>query len=151
MEWRVLILATELPWTAKLVALVLSTHMDVNGASCFPSLTTIARESGLSRRAVVYALDKLEAAGCIERVRGGRGKPTRYRASSARGALPTGSQLVHTVHSTSARGAPESDQESAKSLSTRADARVPKKKGRASARPDGAHPDSNYFDDAGGA
>jgi hypothetical protein len=86
-RWRGLIIESELPSPAKLVALVLSTHMDRDGGSCFPSLTTIAQESGLGRSTVCRALDQIEGAGLIERVRGGTvrgGSPrlTRYRATS---------------------------------------------------------------------
>jgi len=49
----------ELGANAKLVAFVLSTHMDVNGTSCFPSLTTLQHETSLSRRAVCHALDRV--------------------------------------------------------------------------------------------
>jgi DNA-binding MarR family transcriptional regulator len=159
-EWRTKVLESELGWTARLVALVLSTHMDRGGGSCFPSLTTLTRESGLSRRAVCYALDKIEQAGLVERVRGGRGRPTHYRATSARGALVGESQLVHDVHQvvhvvhrTSARGAPEDVQEGVHKDAhnykprKRADARSSRKGARAA----GAHPDSNYLDDEGTA
>jgi DNA-binding MarR family transcriptional regulator len=118
---------------ARLVALVLSTHMDRNGGSCFPSITTLAREADLSRRAVQYALDQIEQAGLVTRVKGGRGKATRYRATSAGRALVQGSQLVHDVHPTSARGAHEDVQESVHTSSTRAGARAGRKKGRANA------------------
>lgn len=64
-RWRQAILDSELRSTERLVALVLSTHMDRHGASCYPSLTTIARESGVSRRTVLRALAALELAGLL--------------------------------------------------------------------------------------
>ena len=143
--WRVLILASDLPSNAKLTGLTLSVHMDRNGSRCWPSITTLARETGLSRRAVHYALDQIEQAGLVERVRGGRGKSTRYRATSARGALLHDPQLVHAVHPTSARGAHEDVQEDVKNLYGRANARRKRKGTRA----EGAHPDSSYLDEAG--
>ena len=77
-----MILASDLGSSARLVALVLSTHMDRNGASCFPSLTTLERETGLSRKTVWKSIDKLEEAGLLTRERG-RGRSTRYRALGA--------------------------------------------------------------------
>jgi hypothetical protein len=135
MEWRAIVLACDretLDTKAKCVALALSTHMDTNGASCFPSLSTLERETSLSRTAVCKALNMIERAGLIERVRGGPVTATRYRACSAQGALG----VVREAHSGSARGAPESDQESVKSLSTRAHARAGRKTGRARTRDD---------------
>jgi hypothetical protein len=111
-EWRAAILASRLKPSARLVALVLSTHMDSDGGSCFPSLTTLAREAGLSRRGVCYALCELEQARLVERARGDRGRATRYHAASAHGALvQTLHHVVQTVHPRDARLAPEDVQE----------------------------------------
>lgn len=131
----------ELGVNAKCVALVLSTHMDVNGGSCFPSLTTLQGETSLGRTAVCAALDQLEQEGLIERVRS-RPKPTRYRATSSRGELA----LVRVANPASSRGEHESDQESDHTSSARASARTK----RGGARADGAHPDSTYLDQTGG-
>ena len=123
MEWRTTILASELRWAARLVALVLSTHMDSNGASCFPSVETIARESGLGRRSVQRALDELEAASLLERKRGGgRGKSSRYRAKGVRG-TPFSRERVSLTTVKGVRMTPEDAQEGVKNLLTRADAR----------------------------
>jgi hypothetical protein len=81
-RWRGLIVESELPSPAKLVALVLSTHMDSNGGSCFPSLSTIAREAALGRSTVIRALADLERAQLIEKVKGGPTGSNRYRATS---------------------------------------------------------------------
>jgi predicted ArsR family transcriptional regulator len=157
--WRSAIIASTVGSSARLVALVLSTHMDRDGGSCFPSLTTLARETGLSRRTVCNALDELEHAGLVERARTGRGRPTRYRATSATTALAgaAGSaaddtQLVQLLHLTSATAAPEDVQEDAQESvhktykpKRRANARQTRKGARAA----GAHPDSNYLDGDG--
>jgi Helix-turn-helix domain len=121
-QWRAAIIESELPSPAKLVALVLSTHMDRNGGSCFPSLTTIEREASLSRSAVCYALKRLEKSALIKRVPGGPTTPTRYRAS-APGALG----VVHEVHSGSAPGAPEDVHEDVHNPSARVRARETKR------------------------
>lgn len=134
MEWRGLIVACDretLDAKAKCVALVLSTHMDANGASCFPSLSTLQSEASLGRAAVVAALKTLQAAGFIVKAPGGPTTSNRYVATSSRGELG----VVQISHVGSSPGEPESDQESAKSLSTRAGARAGKRKGRASALP----------------
>jgi hypothetical protein len=47
--WRDLIQKSDLPPTARHVALNLSTHMNLNGGSCFPSLETQASETGLHK------------------------------------------------------------------------------------------------------
>lgn len=83
-----MILASDLGASARLVAFVLSTHMNAAGGSCFPSLTTISRESGYARSTVCDALSRLERARLIERVRGGPHRPTRYRATSPLTGLP---------------------------------------------------------------
>lgn len=67
--------------TERLVGLTLSLHMDRDGGSCWPSLTTLANETGLSRRTVIRALNTLDAEGYIKRARGGPGRPTRYEGS----------------------------------------------------------------------
>lgn len=64
-SWRHGILHSDLPATTKLVLLVLSCHMTDVGDSCFPSMRTIARETGLSRRAVITHIKKARAAGWL--------------------------------------------------------------------------------------
>jgi hypothetical protein len=86
-EWRASLPASDLSAKARLVAFTMSVHWERNGGTCSSSVATLARETALSYRAVQYALAELDRAGFVERERGGRGKPTRYRRSSARGAL----------------------------------------------------------------
>jgi DNA-binding transcriptional MocR family regulator len=121
--WRDAIRESDLRSSARLVALVLSTHMDRNGGSCFPSLSTIARETALGRSTVKRALDALQEAGFIERVSGGPTTPNRYRAGRPGVNLPLGSL--------ERRGRPtvghEDVQEDVHNPSPRADAR---RKGR---------------------
>ena len=118
-----MILASDLGSNARLVAHTLSTHMDRNGGSCFPSITTIQRESGLGRSTVCRALAELERAGFVQRLRGGRGRPTRYVATS-----PTaGLALVPQRDSTSPTAGHEDVHEDVHNFSGRAHAR--RKKG----------------------
>jgi DNA-binding transcriptional MocR family regulator len=86
--WRTIIRESDVRSSARLVALMLSTHMDRNGGSCFPSLTTLSGETGLGRSTVCRALNELDSAGLIRRVRQGRGRPTRYLATSPATGLP---------------------------------------------------------------
>jgi DNA-binding transcriptional MocR family regulator len=145
-RWRSLIVASDnLTSNARLVAFVLSTHMDRNGGSCFPSITTLQREAGVARSTVCRALNQLEREGLLERARGGRGRPTRYRATSATGVL-VDVELVPQADSTSATGVPEDVQEGVQNIFTRADARSKGKRARAKR----ALPDLSYLDEAGG-
>ena len=88
--------------TDKLVLLALVTHDKPNGKGIFPSHERLADMTGLSRRAVVNALARLEAAGWItweKTRRRGRQTSNRYQIQlaellGARGALGR----VHEVH-----------------------------------------------------
>jgi hypothetical protein len=140
--WREVLLASGVGWRARYIGLVLSTHMDRDGGSCFPSLTRLQRETRLGRTTVCAGLRELELAGLLERARGGRGRPTRYRATSSPGELA----LVRHANATSSPREPEDAQESAHNFSGRAHARRKKTGARAA----GAHPDLNYLDEDAG-
>jgi predicted ArsR family transcriptional regulator len=127
--------------SARLVGFVLSTHMDIHGGSCFPSITRLQKESGLGRSTVCRSLDELERTGLVERHRGGRGRPTRYRAASPTVAL----LVVPQRDSTSAAVASEDVHEDVQKFSMRANARG-KRNGQRARR---ARPDLSYLDDAG--
>ena len=104
--------ATGLSGYAKLIYVLLLGHADAEGR-CWPSIDTLAHESGFSRRMVQYLLNALEAAGLVRRRR------TRYATHflvyaeprSAGGALLGGQKCttctseipeVHHMHFTSA-------------------------------------------------
>lgn len=84
LAWRKEVAASDLTSTQKLVALVLSLHMNGDGASCFPSQRTIAAEASLTERAVRDTIPKLVEAGWIRREQGRRvnGHPDRYYATT---------------------------------------------------------------------
>jgi DNA-binding transcriptional ArsR family regulator len=71
----------------KAVLKELAWFADDDGKNIWPSVTTLAERTGLSRRAVQKLLRDLEQTGAIDaegsrlggRVRGGRGRATRYR------------------------------------------------------------------------
>src|SRR5436309_2798175 len=60
---------SDLPSTRRLVAFVVSFHMDADGDECFPALELIAAESGLSKSTIALALNELERRGWIRRTR----------------------------------------------------------------------------------
>lgn len=64
---------------ARAVLLVIAWHADEHGAEAYPSLETLADESGVSRRTVMSAIDELERAGEIAVSKGrGRGQTHRF-------------------------------------------------------------------------
>ena len=78
-SWRGAIPDSDLPATARHVALTLSLHMSERGDSCFPSQSTLSRETGLSERTVREATHVLEQQGWLER-HGAHGRARRsYR------------------------------------------------------------------------
>lgn len=85
--WRSAIASgeSELEPSSRLVALVLSLHMNERGGSCFPSINTISKESGLDRKTVIRHLAALEERGWLEvrhggSPRGARKESNRYSA-----------------------------------------------------------------------
>lgn len=90
--WRRDVLASKVPLSSKVVAMVLHEHMDWTGddagGNCWPGLETIGEESGLDRRTVTRALDTLQDHGFMERMcrrgcdpcRGGNGHRMNYFA-----------------------------------------------------------------------
>jgi hypothetical protein len=83
-EWRDALRDSELDSTAKLLGFVLSTWWDRNGRGAFPSKPTMAAASGLSKRAVDGAVNRLETAGFIDVSRSRGRTSNRYSAT-----LPT--------------------------------------------------------------
>lgn len=65
--WRGAIADADLPGPTKCTAYALSLHMSERGDSCFPSVGTMARESGFSERTVRQALRDLESDGWLNR------------------------------------------------------------------------------------
>lgn len=66
MSWRGLILMSDLPATTRHVLLTLGCHMNDAGESCYPSITKLSKETGLSRQTVVAHLQHAKDAGWIE-------------------------------------------------------------------------------------
>ena len=64
-SWRNAIQESDLEPTTRLVLFNLSLHMNEQGRSCYPTVDTQARETGLSRRAVITHLDRASDAGFI--------------------------------------------------------------------------------------
>lgn len=66
-EWRNAILSSDLHPTMRLVLMVISTHMNQNGGSAFPSQKTIAKEAGICVRMVKYHLKAAANTGWVKR------------------------------------------------------------------------------------
>lgn len=81
-DWRTAVVEAELPPTTKLVALVLSLHMNRAGESCFPGLPLLQRQTSLSRSAVQEHVRALALSNWLERRENpGRGNTTEYVAT----------------------------------------------------------------------
>lgn len=86
--WRSALCESGLPATARHVGLTLSLHMSERGDSAFPSVSTLAEETGLARRTVQRHLRALQDEGWIEpdgwasyQTAGGEQRTRRYRAA----------------------------------------------------------------------
>lgn len=64
-KWQKALRESDLQPSERLVALTLATYMDARGAEAFPSVATLARNTGLCERAVRYAIRTLEAEGWL--------------------------------------------------------------------------------------
>lgn len=65
--WRAAITESGLPPTTRHVLLTLSLHMSERGENAFPSVETLAHETGLSKRCVITQLQKGEDEGWIRK------------------------------------------------------------------------------------
>lgn len=92
-RWREAIQKSDLKPVCRLVAYALSMHMNGDCGSCFPSQSTLARETGLSTRAVQMAIAELERRGYLRVERGGSPKGGKRAVSRYVGTLP-----MHVVH-----------------------------------------------------
>jgi hypothetical protein len=64
-RWRLLVGVLDLPGPTKAVALWLAHHCTAARPWCWPSTTTLARESGYGRKAIEHAITLLEERGLI--------------------------------------------------------------------------------------
>lgn len=78
LDWIGLIMSTELPSYAKLLAHTLATYMNRDQDMAWPSLSRIEHETSLSRSTACKYLTLLEEEGWLIRERGNLGKNTRY-------------------------------------------------------------------------
>lgn len=65
-SWRQAILQSDLAPTTRHVLLTLACHMNDAGESCYPSVELLAKETGLSTRAVITHLNLAKESGWIE-------------------------------------------------------------------------------------
>jgi len=69
--WRRALINSTLAATTRHVLLTLSLHMNELGRSCYPSVMTLARETGLSRQSVMTHLGRAADTGWITIIRHG--------------------------------------------------------------------------------
>jgi hypothetical protein len=110
--WRSAICDSDLPPTARHVALTLSLHMNERGGSCFPSLDTQAAETGLHADTVKKNLKVLSDRGWIDkeidRTMKGRGTKVMYSATfPTTGAESTGAQNTGAQNTGVQNGGPQ--------------------------------------------
>jgi hypothetical protein len=106
---------TDTPPTARLLLIVLCKFADEK-FTAWPSITTLQKSTGLSRRTVIYQLNFLESQGYISRLENSDHSSNTYQiliSGSAPGApsasatdAPDKNQLVHHMHYPSASPAP---------------------------------------------
>ena len=113
-EWQDHIMsATGPPALARLALMALMVHMGTDTLQCYPSLTTVAIRTGLSRRSVIRFLQQAEIMGWIEIARGkkanGRNRPNIYRAT-----MPAAPKMVTNSHhhNSAPQSLPDSDRQS---------------------------------------
>jgi len=107
-EWRKAIMESDLLPSVRLVALVLSCHMDMDGGSCYPSLTTLMRETGLARSTVWEGTKKLEKVDLLDITPGGPGYSNRYQARFPMKVVRSSDQVVRSSDHPSSTGGPDS-------------------------------------------
>jgi hypothetical protein len=93
----------QLPALDKLALLALADNANDEG-ECYPSISTLLDKCGMSRRALIYALQRLEQWGHLSRRRT-EGKKTVYAVHPCTSCTSAGDAPVHKVHTTSAPGA----------------------------------------------
>jgi hypothetical protein len=123
MSWRLVekVWDLDLPPIQQHVLLALARHADDDGRRCFPSVATLARETGRSRRTVQQILRELASAGvlAIAHPGGGRGVATEYAIRLGQVApKPAGAGEGRSAKG--ARAAPFLDHERAQSQQERA-------------------------------
>lgn len=69
--WRTAILKSDLPPLCKFTLLVLSCHMNEIGGSCFPSISVLSDESGMSKPTVIKEIRIAVERGWLEKGRAG--------------------------------------------------------------------------------
>jgi len=79
MRWRIAVSESALDPTTKLVALALDTWMDKNGR-CWPSKETVRTRTGLGKRTIDRAIDRLKEAGYLDVTRSRGRHANHYRA-----------------------------------------------------------------------
>lgn len=130
-SWRLAILRSDLQPVTRHVLLTLSCHMNDAGESCFPSLKTLCRETGLSNRCVIDHLRIAADAGWInissQRFRGQAWKRNSYSIQwpeggeprsprPAEGGEPRSPEVVSHVHTSTSLNSSRAENENCAQL-----------------------------------
>ena len=106
MTWAV---KQELPAMQKIVLLMLANRTNHDTGLCFPSHDTLTKECGMSKRSVVYQIEKLEEAGLINVIRStnakGEKNANRYKLNLSGGSATDALGVVQELHGGSATDA----------------------------------------------
>jgi hypothetical protein len=94
-QWRQAVCQSDLPPTARHVALTMSMYMKVGGTSAFPGGSRLARETGLALRTIRGQLTILVATGWLEE---------KYRGGSPAGGVRKATEYAAQIPSTGAGG-----------------------------------------------
>jgi helix-turn-helix protein len=104
-KWRSVIASEYGPSpTARHILLTLSLHMDELGGSCFPSIRTLMKKTGLSNRAICTHLEKAEAAGWIKRSQRGKNFGKSWKGNEYQATLPPLKVVNEVQHDGGERG-----------------------------------------------
>jgi Helix-turn-helix domain len=108
-RWRHALRESGLSPTAKSVGQHLANYMNNTTGYAWPSVDTLAGDSGWHRRTVQHALDELEAKGYMTRLKGGgRRHTTRYFMGFPDGKGDTAPLFLETVAESPVNGGAES-------------------------------------------
>ena len=102
-QWRNAIASKSGPKepTTRHVLLTISLHMNCDGESCFPSVNTLAEETGRTKKSVIVHIEKAEKAGWIKKeIRGFSGQG--WRRHKYRPNLPA--DVVKQLHHVDEKG-----------------------------------------------
>lgn len=119
-SWRLAILRSDLQPVTRHVLLTLSCHMNDAGESCYPSIRTLCRETGLSNRCVIDHLRIAADAGWVnvasQRFKGHAWKRNSYSIRWPEGGEPRSPEVVSQVHTSTSLNSSRTENENCAQL-----------------------------------